>query len=204
MKINTNYQKGSVNTALIALVILIIFLIAGTSIFYRYRKDDEDALNNPALSGTNTNSYSDENKVVVATTSVTTLKTIYKPARTVVRTSPGTPFPGGQTYQSSIYGLTVFLPATYNKYTVTVGKDSYTGVSDTASLHFAGINGHDFTINVFTMEQWNKIRTIENVANMNVNSYGEGDYLGENFKYIYSSYGPEPELQKILDQVRFY
>ena len=205
MKTNTKYQlqKGSATTSLVALVILVAFLIAASVAYYHYHK-----MPYALTDSKNGEEYSQEasTTTVEVTTSTTTLKTVYVPARTVVRTTPGTPFAGGSIYHNPTYNLTVYLPATYAQYTVSQGADTYTGVPDTVSLHFSGINGNanNFTINVFSMEQWNKIRTIENAAHMNVNSYGEGNYLGENFKFIYSSYGSEPQIQQILDQVRFY
>lgn len=205
MKNAYKFQKGSTTTAIVALVILIIFLALSALVYYKY--DDKVAVENP--SNTVIPDYTATTTVVSnpvnASGEVTTeTKTVYEPEHTKVVTRPASPFPGGPTYHNSTYGLTVPLPASWNGYSVYINRESYGGFPNSNSIHFNVGGTNPLTINVFTKEQWNAIRNQENANHLNVNSLGEGMYLGENFTYIYSSQALTTEAQSILNYILFY
>jgi hypothetical protein len=112
--------------------------------------------------------------------------------------------PSGMTYQNTNFGLSLDFPVSWNGYTVQVVGSSFGGIGTESSFNFYLNESNTFTINVFTKEEWNKLRT-EELQNNTV-SYGEGDYLGENFTYIFSVIinSRNAEVQSILDTVRFY
>lgn len=190
---NNTLEKGTAKTGLIALAILIIFIVLGAIV---YRSDSKDTI---LPNSTTTPAYT--LNTGTSTTSTSTVTTVYTPTTTRTVAVISSPFPGGVVYHNSTYGLTVGLPTTWNNYRVTIGQDSFAGVSNTASIYING-GTSPLTINVFTKEQWNDIRIQE--TNSQINSFGEGDYLGENKNYIFSSIGSGPDIQSILDRVRFY
>ena len=133
-----------------------------------------------------------------ATTTTTTTTLVNSPTATV----SGTTFLAGN-YHNSVYGLTLNLPANYQP--IDTGT-SPAGVVASDSIEFTN-NGQDiFSINVFTKQQWNVIRTEENTEHLNVNNLGEGTYLGENETYIfsYSIATQSPDIQSILSTIRYY
>ncbi|MDB5266308.1 MAG: hypothetical protein JWN89_123 [Parcubacteria group bacterium] len=197
-------EKGSASTAGIALGILVLFVILGGALY----RSDYPGGSQPAniISGLpqySTNEPAAEPSVVYTTVEVPTGETrqVYQPATTKVVNRAVSPFPGGSTYHNSAYGLTVPLPAGWSN-VPSVGADVYAGIPDTASIHFAGPGGQTLTVNVFTKEQWNNIRIQETLGQ--TNSFGEGNYLGENFTYIYSVQGSASDLQNISNRILFY
>lgn len=187
-------EKGTAKTATIALVILVIFIILGVVVY----KMNDGEISDDNLTSTTTPTYTIND---VTSTTTTGTKTGSQPTipRTVAVVE--SPFPGGSVYHSDTYGLTIPLPAAWNGYSASISTDTYAGVSDLASIHLIGA-ASSLTINVFTKEQWNDIRIQE--TNGQVNSFGEGNYLGENKNYIFSSVGSGPDIRSILDRVRFY
>ncbi|MES2214380.1 MAG: hypothetical protein V4465_03285 [Patescibacteria group bacterium] len=198
-KIHYSLERGSGTTATVALGILILFAILGGAL-YRSDYGNDDLPKNITYG---TPSYTDDEPQVVSTTiEVPTGETtrVYQPGGTTVVRKAISAFPGGSSYHSA-FGLTVSLPPGWSN-TPSVGSDVYAGVPDTASIHFAGPAGQNMTINVFTKEQWNNIRIQETLGQ--VNAFGEGSYLGENFTYIYSVQGTASDLQNIASRVVFY
>jgi hypothetical protein len=207
---NTEYTRGSATTAVIALIILIIFLGIGGFAYYHYgeKYEEENTAENTAISGSSIASSTTVASAVVGAGSVTRttteLETVYKPAHTEVVSRPGSPFPGGSVYHNSAYGLSVPVPANWAGYSVYQNREFFGGFPSLASIHFNVAGTNPLTVNVFTKEQWNDIRNQENANHLNVNSLGEGIYLGENFTYIFSTQTLTPESQSILPYILFY
>jgi hypothetical protein len=130
-----------------------------------------------------------------ASTTTTTTTTIVAPTNPAV-------FVGG-TYHNSVYGLTLSLPANYEPFDT---GSSPTGVVASDSIQFTENGADIFSINVFTKQQWNIIRTKENTEHLNVNDLGEGTYLGENETYIfsYNASSNNAEVQNILSSIKYY
>jgi hypothetical protein len=192
----TTLQKGSGNTAVIAIVILMLFMIGGAFVFRTYNTST-------SVTATST-SQSLTDYIVDQTTGTTTNTYAQTPTpQTIVRTTLVSPFPGGSVYRNSTYGLSVPLPASWNGYTTTEGRETFAGVTNLASIRFYLGGANPLTINVFTKEQWNDIRIQE--TNLQVNGYGEGSYLGENGTYIFATNSTGgAEIQSILDAIRFF
>lgn len=183
--------KGSAQTGTIALIILVIFLFIGGTVYYIYRET-------PArTTGYDTNTTTG-NPIITSTRG-----TLYEPGTTQTIVTQVNPFPGGPVYKNPNYGLTISMPSTYAGYTVLNAREAFAGVYDLDSLHFYNGGVNTFTINVFTKQQWNDIRIQE--TNNQVNGYGEGTYLGENKNYIFSTNTTNPgQVQQIFDNILFY
>ncbi len=192
-------QKGFAS----ALVIVIILLII-VGIWWAYDKsktqvnylDESPNTENP-ITNTGTSSGSSSGAPVLSPNTPTPATG----APTVISGNSSV-FPGGTEYRSP-YGLTLALPANWQTYALTKNSVSYGGVTPTDSTTIRLASGPVLTINVFTKEQWNSIKTQENAANQNVNSLGEGEYLGENATYIYSFliHDLESEVRQVLANI---
>jgi hypothetical protein len=195
---NITYQKGSVKTGIIALVILVVFVIVAGTVYAKKSPSllniiNQNSTTTPVGSashsnGSVTNTYGDEVGASQGATHTTSMIS---------------PFVGGVVYHNAQYGLTVPLPASWSDYTVVESKEAFAGVLSLASLHFYVRGQNPLTINVFTKEQWNDIRIQE--TNNQVNGFGEGNYLGENTTYIFAtnSIGGE-ETSLIQSNIHFY
>ncbi len=185
-------QKGS---GMIVGIVVVLLVLAGLLMAYYWKKPV--VLNNP-------------NPIATTTPVLTGSNNDSKPTTSNGNTGSGTQtnvvtnnvFPGGSLYQSP-FGLVLPFPANWQAYAVVKSNPSYGGFQPTDSSTIVLSGGSVLTINVFTKEQWNKIRTEENAANQNVNSLGEGEYLGENSTYIYSYIieGNEVEVRQVLNNV---
>lgn len=201
MKNPTFYQKGSVSTLVIALVILVIFVIAAGTV---YSKKNPSLLSLVTQGSTTTPPvYSNATTSSSGTVVNTRDSEIGTPIQASYTTTLVSPFPGGSVYHNSTYGLTIPLPTSWAGYTVTTTRETFAGVTNLASIKFFVGGQNPLTINVFTKEQWNDIRIQE--TNSQVNGFGEGNYLGENSRYIFAtnSIGGE-EISLILTNTRFY
>jgi len=185
------------------LVIVIILLILG-GIWWAYKKSETQI--NYTVKENDTEISSSTN--IGYTGGSSTDSTVLTPSNSAQSTQPtvisgnSNVFPGGTEYRSP-YGLTLALPANWQAYALTKNSVTYGGVASTDSTTIRLASGPVLTINVFTKEQWNKIKTEENAANQNVNSLGEGEYLGENSTYIYSFiiHDLEAEARKVLANI---
>lgn len=165
----------------VIILIIIILLIVGV-IFYSSRTP---------LASPNT----------ATTTSSTT--TIPQPSPTSYLIPPTPNITYGGTYHNSVYGLSLDVPASYQ--TLDTGA-SPAGVVASDSIQFVENGAKIFTINIFTKQQWNTIRTLENTEHLNVNNLGEGIYLGENETYIfsYNVSGNPTAVQSIISSIKYY
>jgi hypothetical protein len=197
-----NDQKGA---ASLLLIIILLLIIGG--IWWSYdRGKTKTTYTNPINYSIGTSTPSNTS---TTSSNDTTDSTALSPnSNTGVTTQPtvisgnSNVFPGGSEYRSP-YGLTLALPASWQAYALTTNSTTYGGVTPTNSTTFRLAGGPVLTINVFTKEQWNKIKTEENAANQNVSSLGEGEYLGENATYIYSYiiHDRETEVKQILGNI---
>lgn len=205
MQNNLKTEKGSASTAIIALVILAVFLGAGAFVYYHSDNQLVATKNNDELPSYTASSSSVASAIIGSGVETKTeLKTVYEPAHTEVVTRPSNPFPGGPVYHNSTYGLTVPLPAGWSGYSIYQNVEYFGGFPSLVSLHFNVGGTNPLTVNVFTKEQWNDIRNQENANHLNVNSLGEGIYLGENFTYIFSTQTPGASTSTILPYILFY
>lgn len=143
-----------------------------------------------------TSAYSSGSTYTAPTTPASPAPTYTAPASTVTNTSrttttyraPATtirrvtPING---YHNSTFGLTV--PGSY---TVAQSAAVYGGVPTSSSLIFYYRGVPAFQINVWSRENWSKLRNEEtwneHDGNIAGTYFGEGTYLGENFTWIYS------------------
>lgn len=192
-------QKGFASIV----VILIILLILG-GIWWAYKNDkpiidttNQATENTPPTTNTVSTNSTNSNGAVLTPTNTSS-----SPNEPAVITTSSNVFPGGTQYESP-YGLTLAFPASWQAYAITKNTTSYGGVTPTDSTTFRLAEGPILTINVFTKEQWNRIKTQENAANQNVNTLGEGEYLGENSTYIYSYliHAREAEARQVLANI---
>ena len=193
-----NNQRGF---ASLLVVIILVLIIGGIWWAYSKNKTPGNYLNPSDNQSENspTTSYGSNNTNSSALTPSNNNNTTNEP--TVITTSSNV-FPGGSEYRSP-FGLTLALPASWQAYALTKNSTTYGGVAPTDSTTFRLAEGPVLTINVFTKEQWNSIKTQENAANLNVNSLGEGEDLGENATYVYSYivHGRESEVRQILSNI---
>jgi len=103
----------------------------------------------------------------------------------------------GPAYRNTTFSLTV--PGDYQ---VVPTQNSYAGVSTSASYNFYTNGSLAFTINVFSEEAWNNIRTQETVGVQTggQTNFGEGSYIGENATWIFSYL---PGAASVPNGVRF-
>ena len=168
------------NTVILLLIIIILFIVG--VIFYSSRAPQASP---------NT-----------ATTTASTT-TIPQPSPTSYLIPPPSNITYGGTYHNNVYGLTLDMPASYQALDTSA---SPTGVVASDSIQFVENGEKIFTINIFTKQQWNTIRTLENTEHLNVNNLGEGIYLGENETYIfsYSVLGNPTAVQSIISSIKYY
>ncbi|MBX4195471.1 hypothetical protein KW796_00740 [Candidatus Parcubacteria bacterium] len=184
----TQGEKGSASGVVIGVVAFVVLVLAVFGV-YAYKNPVEVSYGN---------SQPETEIIYVATTTtsyVSTTTTLYNRSQaTAPATKPRASSSGqsasayigysGTAYRNASFGLTV--PGSHS---VTVGRDAYAGVSDTASLHFYQGGVHAFQINVWSKEQWNDIR-IQETMNAKQGTgptyFGEGSYLGENKTWIFS------------------
>jgi hypothetical protein len=193
-------QRGAASL----LVIVIILLIVG-GIWWAYEKSKTPAgYTNPINYSTSTPTTNNTSTTRSDTTStaLTPNNVAQTNTQPTIISGSSNVFPGGTEYRSP-YGLTLALPASWQAYALTTNTNSYGSVTPTNSTTFRLAGGPVLTVNVFTKEQWNRIKTEENAANQNVNSLGEGEYLGENATYIYSYiiHSRESEVRQILSNI---
>jgi hypothetical protein len=143
--------------------------------------------------------------VATTTTTTSTTNTAYQPPyqAPLVTPAPTTLYNG--TYHNGVYGLTLNLPVDYQAFDT---GSSPAGVVASDSIDYTENGTEIFSINIFTKQQWNTIRTEENTEHLDVNDLGEGTYLGENETYIFSYNISSPtnagEVQGILSTIRYY
>ncbi len=108
------------------------------------------------------------------------------------------------TYYNPTYGLRLKIPPSWAGYAVQTTNSAFGGLPSSNSIHFYVFGRESFVINVFTKEEWNNLRITE--TNNNVNSYGEGEYLGENGTFIFSSqvFLNQTDVESILYTAGFY
>lgn len=191
-------EKGA-SSAIVILIILILGIIIGAYYWKKNPSTPTTTTTTPSGYG-NTQTTGNTNETVLTPLNNTN-NTNGSPA--VV--TPSTTVTGGSNYQFPT-GLTLALPATWQAYSITHTSPSFGGVTPADSTTFNVGGAKALTINTFTKEQWNRIRTQENAANQNVNSLGEGTYLGENSTYIYSYTinGRDAESSQIVKSVVKY
>jgi hypothetical protein len=138
----------------------------------------------------------------IGTTTTTTTTNMAPMIPSPVAPAAQTTYFGG-TYHNSVYGLTLNLPTDYQPFDT---GTSPAGVVGSDSIQFTENGLQVFSINVFTKQQWNTIRTEENTENLDVNDLGEGTYLGENETYIfsYNIVSNQAQVQSILSSIKYY
>jgi hypothetical protein len=185
----------------IVAVIIILLIIGG--IWWAYKKSQtQTTYTNQPTYNVSTTTNTGNTSSGVTNSSVLTPNSTQNSTQPTVISGSSDVFPGGSEYTSP-FGLRLALPSTWQAYALTKNTVSFGGVAPTDSTTFTLAGGPVLTINVFTKEQWNRIKTKENAANQNVNSLGEGEYLGENTTYIYSYtiHDRESEVRQILNNI---
>jgi hypothetical protein len=136
-------------------------------------------------------------------TTTTIYKNVYVPGATVTPTSPT-----GVIFHDSTYGLTIDLPSNFAGYRSYITQGGPNNLSGTEEIHFVAPNetSDAFVVNIFSKQQWNNIRTQENLAHQNINDLGEGNYIGENTTWIYSAtiFSHQTDVQEPLLNAVFY
>lgn len=185
------------------LLIVIVILILGGILFAYDKSKTPTNYSNQGINTTETPVINSNNTTNTGSTAVTPSANTSQPGSgSAVITTTSNVFPGGSEYRSP-YGLALAFPASWQAYAMTKNTTSFGGVAPSDSTTFRLSTGPVLTINVFTKEQWNRIKTQENAANQNVNSLGEGEYLGENATYIYSFiiHDRESEVRQVLNNI---
>jgi hypothetical protein len=206
-----NRQKGAATGLIIGVIVVIIIVILGVGYWWKHAKTvtTDDAAANATSTGyqfTVGNSTSTATTTGTVSGQKTETYTTYE-RRTVSATGNTTT---ATRYHNGTYGLTLGFGfgssfAGFRTYETAGGPN---GLPGTIQIHFIapGESTDAFVVNVFSKEQWNKIRTQENYAHQNISDLGEGNYLGENFTWIYSDsiYSHTAEAQSALAGAVFY
>ncbi len=202
-----NTQKGAVSGTTIA--VLVVALIVIVLIGWMWKKGGVSVSKDTNATGTPF-TYTIDNATTTASTTevVKVTKTSTPTYKNTNTASAYTGVVNGTTYHNGTYGLTLSLPASWMGYRTYITNGGPNGLSGTAQIHFVapGENDDAFVVNVWSKEQWNKIRTEENFVHRNTVDIGEGMYLGENFTWIYStdSFSHNSEVQSALNTAVFY
>lgn len=195
-------QKGAASL----LAILLLLLIIG-GIWWAYAKNKTPTKTTNTIDYTigtqqNNNTSSAGSNNSTGSNALTPNNSNQTTSQPTIVSDNSSVFTGGSEYRSP-YGLALAFPASWQAYAMTKNATTYGGVAAQDSTTFRLASGPVLTINVFTKEQWNRIKTQENAANQNVSSLGEGEYLGENTTYIYSFiiHDRESEVRQILGNI---
>ncbi|MDB5194084.1 MAG: hypothetical protein JWN50_98 [Parcubacteria group bacterium] len=202
-----NKQKGAVSGIALTLILIVIVAITGIGYWWYQSADVTDST--VATTATSTTSYTyviGSSTPAVPNTGSTVVKTITTYKRVAVAAAASGI--SGTTYHNGTYGLTIGLPSSFAGFRTYVTAGGPNGLPGTAEIHFVapGESTDAFVVNVFSKAQWNIIRTNENYAHLNTSNTGEGNYLGENFTWIYSDtiFSHQAEAQSALAGAVFY
>lgn len=221
-------QKGAASGLAMLIIVLVLIAVAGVGFFW-YRAATKVAVNpdnqlaavgnatstgytytigEPGIPDTGNSENSttqtpNSSSGTVVKKIVTT--TVSNPVRQPARVTSAY---GGPVYHNSVYGLTIPLPAGWEGYRVYETTGGQNGLPGNATFHFVapGSTTDTFAVTVYSKEQWNAIRTTENYAHANTPNLGEGQYLGENFTWIYSAniFQNSPDIANSLATAVFY
>ena len=201
-----NRQKGAISALVIGVLVVVIAIIIGIGYWWNHstKVNSDDNLGS--------NATSTEPKFTIGDPSTTTISKTTKPVITGTHSNP-TPTSEGNTttstrYHNGTYGLTLGFPASFSGFRTYETAGGPSNLGGTIQIHFIapGETSDAFVVNVFSKAQWNAIRTQENYAHLNTSNIGEGNYLGENFTWIYSDtvISHNAEAQAAFSNAVFY